>query len=442
MARPANPTPRWDGKEWIVRVTVNGVQERHGLPDIPENEPKLAAQVAKDFSDRLRAGDGVAADGSETVAAWARRRYRWLATRPRVETLDQRKAKWVKWVNPVLGPVAIRAVDADDVRRLVQSLEDAVSAETIAAKTAINIWAEVTRAFADSCEANDATIRVRKDNPCDKVRGPERGDLRTKPFLRPHEIVTLLSCEDVPCYRRELYAVAIYTAGRIGEIRALTPGDVDLDAMQLTIAKQADRFGEVKGKTKTRKARMVRIEPSLLPLLRVLVARKGKTLLDIINEDHAGMLRADLHMANVRRPALFVDDALRMPLTFHGLRDTCLSHMAVRRDPPQDVQWRAGHTTGEMTERYIAAARYEAGDSFGTPFPPLPDALLETARGEVTARFGGFIGSRREYVGEAVRRSVSADEAGFQSKTPRFSVNLCEGGDLNPYANYGASTSS
>ena len=33
--------------------------------------------------------------------------------------------------------------------------------------------------------------------------------------------------------------------------------------------------------------------------------------------------------------------------------------MAVRRDPPQDVQWRAGHTTPAMTERYIANARYE-----------------------------------------------------------------------------------
>ena len=28
--------------------------------------------------------------------------------------------------------------------------------------------------------------------------------------------------------------------------------------------------------------------------------------------------------------------------------------MAVRRDAPQDVQWRAGHTTSDMTAKYIA----------------------------------------------------------------------------------------
>lgn len=48
--------------------------------------------------------------------------------------------------------------------------------------------------------------------------------------------------------------------------------------------------------------------------------------------------------------------------------------MAVRRDPPQDVQWRAGHTTSTMTEQYITNARYEAGATFGTRCPSCPRA--------------------------------------------------------------------
>ena len=79
-----------------------------------------------------------------------------------------------------------------------------------------------------------------------------------------------------------------------------------------------------------------------LPLLRVLVARGGKTLVDVHNEDHAGLLREDLLTVGVTREALFADDDLRMPLTFHGLRDTCLSHMAVRRAPAASVAARAG----------------------------------------------------------------------------------------------------
>ena len=60
---------------------------------------------------------------------------------------------------------------------------------------------------------------------------------------------------------------------------------------------------------------------------------------------------------------------MRARMKFHNLRDTCLTHMAVRRGPPQDIQWRAGHTTSAMTEACITNARYQAGASFGTPLP-------------------------------------------------------------------------
>lgn len=43
---------------------------------------------------------------------------------------------------------------------------------------------------------------------------------------------------------------------------------------------------------------------------------------------------------------------MRARMKFHNLRDTCLTHMAVRRDPPQDVKDRAGHTNPMMTEKY------------------------------------------------------------------------------------------
>jgi integrase len=417
MARPANPTPQWDPKRsvWVVRVTVNGVQRPHDLSrKIREDQPDIAKAVAKGVSDELRSGAGIPTDGGkETVASWAKRWWKWLEGRPRSATLAERQRRWAKWVNPVLGPLSIDLVQTDDIRRMVKALEDAVAAETIKPKTALNIWGEVTKAFSDACEVNDATIRMRDDNPCEKVRGPQKGDDRAKPFLRPAEITALLECKDVPRYRRELYAVAAYTGARIGELRGLTAADVDLDAGQIIIAKQADRLGKLRSRTKTRRARNIRIEANLRPLLEILVKRKGKTLLEIHNEDHARLLREDdLDAADIDRPALLADDELRAPLTFHGLRDTCLTHMAVRRDPPQDVQWRAGHSSPVMTEKYIAQARYEAGEKFGVPLPPLPESLLK----------------------------VSAEAGGFQSKKTKSSVNLCEGRELNPYRSYPAGT--
>ena len=166
----------------------------------------------------------------------------------------------------------------------------------------------------------------------------------------------------------------------------------------------------LKERTKTGRARAFTIERSLLPLLEVLldVAEDGALLFPVKNENHATLLRDDLREAGCTREALYADDEMRAPIVFHNLRDTCLTHMAVRRDPPQDIQWRAGHSTPAMTERYIAEARFAAGLNFGTPFPALPADVL------VLDSIGLPIGSN-------------------QKKTPISRGFLCEGGDLNPY---------
>jgi hypothetical protein len=55
--------------------------------------------------------------------------------------------------------------------------------------------------------------------------------------------------------------------------------------------------------------------------------------------------------------------------------------MAIRGDDPLRIQWRAGHTSFAMTEKYIAQARrFEAW--FGNPFEPL-SSLLASVRNAV-----------------------------------------------------------
>lgn len=189
-----------------------------------------------------------------------------------------------------------------------------------------------------------------------------------------------MSCEAIPLHRRRVYALAIYTGMRQAELRALTARDVDLDAMQITVARQV-RDGVEKARTKAGRARVVAIEPNLAPLLRVLVSDHpvGRLLRMPQGSNHpAETLREDLVRAGCTRDALHVaaNDPMRARMKFHNLRDTCLTHMAVRRDAPQDVQWRAGHTTPAMTEKYIANAQNEAGPNFGQPLPPLPADVI------------------------------------------------------------------
>ena len=67
-----------------------------------------------------------------------------------------------------------------------------------------------------------------------------------------------------------MYAAAIYTATRQGELRALRVRDIDLTALQISVTKQL-KGGKEKDRTKTGRARVVSIEANLVPLLRVLI---------------------------------------------------------------------------------------------------------------------------------------------------------------------------
>lgn len=425
--RPATGSPKWNERRqvWEARVTLpSGQRKAIPMTGIPREDVDRARYMAKLLSTKVRAAGVVTAATTETVAEWFARYFEWREDRPQAVTIEDRRTRIAKWVVPIIGTVPMVEVTADHLRKVVGHLEDAVAADRIAPKTAANVWGDVTKGFADACELNEESLRVRHDNPCDRVRGPAKGDDRQKPFLRPDELLALFSCTSgpraagepvgIPRARRRLYAVAAYTGCRIGELRALTAGDVDFQAMQITVTKQASRLGDVKGRTKTGRARVIPIEPALAPLLAQLVHENPTgPLLGIRNEDHARLLREDLVAAGCKREALFADDDMRAPMTFHNLRDTCLTHMCVRRDPPKEIQWRAGHTTADTTERYIAQAQFAAGRSFGTPFPPLP----------------------KEALGVSVR--VSA----FGFVEPSDSEELqCEGRELNPYTISGART--
>jgi translocation and assembly module TamB len=66
------------------------------------------------------------------------------------------------------------------------------------------------------------------------------------------------------------------------------------------------------------------------------------------------------------RAALHLDDVRHKHLTFHDLRATGITWMAVRGDDPLKIKQRAGHTTFSTTEGYIREAE-DLRESFGEP---------------------------------------------------------------------------
>jgi hypothetical protein len=144
--------------------------------------------------------------------------------------------------------------------------------------------------------------------------------------------------------------------------RRRRPGARDHHDRQAGDRKTKGRTGTKR--TKTKRTRTVDIEPHLYPLVQALVEHpegKGDRLLRMPPpEDRAELLRKDLVTVGVLRPALHVSNELERAIVFHDLRDTGLTHMAVRGDSPIFIQWSGWHSDFKTTQSHIDRGRVEA----------------------------------------------------------------------------------
>ena len=230
-------------------------------------------------------------------------------------------------------------------------------------------------------------LRVRDDNPTAGVEGPDRGEKKGKQYLWPSEFLQLVSSPAVPVRWARLFALAVYTYTRAGELEALDWSDVHMEHGYAHVHRSVDRVRD-KGKmrsTKTGVARRVPMEPELRPLMQMLCEESGGRG-SVFDMPSAGVLSAKLRhylkRAGVERAELYASDETRKAITFHDLRATGITWMAVRGDEPLRIMQRAGHTSFETTQGYIREAEnLRAG--FGTVFPPLPACLLAHSMGQV-----------------------------------------------------------
>ncbi len=214
-----------------------------------------------------------------------------------------------------------------------------------------------------------------------------------------------------------MYAVAVYTYMRAGELVALQPGDVDLQHGVIHITRSVDRETQKVKSTKSGTGRRIPIEGALRPLLERLYAErgratgkhKGRLLWLPDHEDRAVLLREHLQLAGVTRAELLTSDATRRAITFHDLRATGVTWAAVRGDDPLRIKQRAGHRSFSTTEGYIREAE-NLREGFGEPFPPLPVQLAE-----VSARVSAF--RRRPTRGRANFPWYGVEQRGIEPRT-------------------------
>jgi integrase len=174
------------------------------------------------------------------------------------------------------APASHAGVRPDDLKRLVAVLDEQVkrgftvdpkgARKPFAWKSASNVWSTVRALFRDAQRAKRVDLCVRDDNPAAGLTGPDTGAHKAKAYLWPSEFAALVSCARVPLRWRRLFALAVYTYARAGELTALEWGDVDLEHGTLHIHRSTDRAREHAKATKTDTARRVPIGRALLPL--------------------------------------------------------------------------------------------------------------------------------------------------------------------------------
>jgi integrase len=354
----------------------------------------------KEAKERTRSKDG---DG-ETVDHWF---DRYLPTKECGENHRRiSELSWRKWISPVIGDKAIRTLTRNDVEDVRDKLDVARDTGVLRHSTARNIWGTLTGALKAAANARDRALRVHETPLHFGMLPPKTGTARERPWLYPSEWAQLIACRRVADEALALYAIALYTGLRPGELRALLWGDVDLDARMISVSKAFDdSTGETKPPKTTAGRRKLPIHERLLPLLVAMrgddadavVAAEVVAGLPPMGDRLAEKFREHLHEAKVERPRLAADNETEEPIDFRSLRDTHATWLALSHVPDKVIQRRLGHKSPSTTDKYIKAAEAFGDAAIGAPFPPLPKRLFR--------RFGPIIGpSRHGSSGKLVAR--------------------------------------
>lgn len=384
MPRKATGTVIWAGDHWRARIRLT--DGSRPWIDLPTGLTEAQARKkAMDLTTRAREigatkdtpGAGIP-DAVEGIEAWS---LRFLQDRRRrgLTSVRNDEGRLRTHILPFFGPqTPVRAITRERVEALVERLDRQTHAGELGWKTALNIWTLICAMFREASGSKTRALRVREDNPCLNVRPPDRGVRKAKAYLFPSEFLRLVECEAVPLAWRRLVTIAVYLAARAGELQALRWEDVDLEHGVVHIHRAFDRVTAREKQTKGEEARRFAFEPALRPLLeRMREEAHGERVFEEFPRENqfAIQLRRHLQTAGVTRAELFTTDDTRKQLTFHDLRATGVTWMAVRGDEPLKIRHRAGHKGFATTEGYIREA-IAVQERFGIPFPELPTILL------------------------------------------------------------------
>jgi integrase len=393
--RPRTGSVVEHGDHFDARVTLpNGKRVRRCLPaGLTEARARetAAAMTERAIGRAVEEAKKIAAappitPAEETIEAWI---SRWCDAREArgLTSVRHDRGRLGKWVIPVLRGRAMAKVTKLELVALVEDLDAHVQADDLSWKTATNVWGNITKMFFDACQSKTIALRVRADNPTDGVAGPDKGAKKAKAYLYPSEFLALVSSPRTPLRWARLFVAAVYTYTRAGELEALGTEDINRERGSIHIHRSINRAVTGRGPekaTKTKHARRIPVEATFAPLLGAMIDEVGRGRLLAMPAlcDLSDRLRQYLRWAGVTRAELFANDKTRKQITFHDLRATGITWMAIRGDDHLRIQARAGHASFSTTQGYIREAENLDGViSASEVFPALPPHILAKTSG-------------------------------------------------------------
>ena len=188
------------------------------------------------------------------------------------------------------------------------------------------------------------------------IRNPleSMNKIKTKPkglvYWLPHEIKQFLSANlDHPYY--PIFAVALNTGMRRGELMGLCWDKVNLNDRLIEISRTRDRYG-FKETTKTGKIRHIPINETTWEILKKLSQKKNHDRFVFALSD--GSLPDPNHLSD-RQFKNAIEKAKVSRIRFHDMRTTYASNFVMAGGDIFVLSKLLGHTSVEMTARKYAA---------------------------------------------------------------------------------------
>ena len=241
------------------------------------------------------------------------------------------------WINPVIGNKSIKDIDADDLNKIRIALSKAGRSKRTAQHVLSTVRIVWNHAKSRELVSGDCPVKSIKLGRIDNAR------IR---FLKPEEIQNLLdevASRDMKAHN--LTVAAVNTGARLGELTALTWGNVNIEDRTLTFVH-----------TKTGKPRTVPMTDGLFNVM-TQIKQSGPGYLVFTNRKGEKWKEQPWAFRQAVKDLGFNEGRpdRKEHITFHSLRHTAASLMLASGVDVRTLQELFGWSTLQMLQRYTHA---------------------------------------------------------------------------------------